>query len=331
MFFRRVQARSYVIFGTWLTLSRFYNSLPKQIQKALDQANPEGSIGEKTYDTALNKSHSKARPATSHGDRPSLKQIISEKKKEVQKTSSASNHATERPKSAAPTHDLGHPAAHSERKAALPAKPVRPTSKAITVRPKITAAPTVPAAPTVSTGTGTLLSAPKRPNHTRKPLTAATFIPTDATAEPAETTTETNYNVAATGTVKENAPLGVLTNPPGSKLPLPVSDDDPVVEETGGPKPSKGIESEGERAELTVGVVRVLSSLVSDTGSAPENAYDVLRRSLKSSDVNMRRAGIELGVTLYKHEENPTGFWAQLGPLESGGKDLLMYFIAKSA
>ena len=211
--------------------------------------------------------------------------------------------------------------------AALPAKPVRPTSRPVTVRPLSTVAPTA------STATGTLLSAPKRPNYIRKPLTTTTFIPNDATAEISETAAHTNNdNLTTTGATKENAPLGVLTNPPGSKLPLPVSDDDDTVAEAGSPKPSKvTVFLERESDELTVGVVRVVASLVADTSDVPENAYDVLRRALRSSDVNTRRAGIDLGVSLYKHEESPTGFWAQLGPLESGAKDLLMYFIAKSS
>jgi hypothetical protein len=391
-----------------LTSNRLYESLPKQTQKALDQANGQGVLNSKSYDSSLNKGPT-VRPATSHADRPSLKQFIKDKKHEATKKTGPSHASIERPKSAAPTHDRNRidASVHSLRKAtkALEASPSRAASPALSTasdrhhrpvpqdlkrvkkpkeasaadgrpistestttndrhvgttqpqkkpvrrpvdrpdsvieRPKSSAStsstvaskparlnnkpvPTRPktvAAVSTPGGIGGLSSAPKRPAFSRKAVTtgqnqhiATTAIPLDASTDLADD--------AALVAPEVSTPLTVLKTLPGEKN---------VTEEVVG-KSTVPKRSVLDEREVTAGVVTVLTSLVADpSNDVPDDAFDVLRGALFSSDVSTRRAAIDLGVALWHRSEDAFVYWSHIGGgIENSAKNLLMYYIAKS-
>lgn len=235
----------------------------------------------------------------------------------------------ERPESA-----VERPKSSGSGTATAPSRSVRPTNKpAVPTRPKTVASVS-------SSSTGTLSSAPKRPNFNRKALTTASTssmhqiidIPTDFTAETSNQTIPTHIaHIVTPPRLIQDLPLQVIQNPPDNitnRQPHSHAKDDPK------PTPKDLPEFTHNKAidarSINSGTLNVMASLLSDTSNqVPKDAFEILSIALDKGDSAVRRAGMDLGLALWGRVDDPIMFWSQLEGLREGTKNFLSYWINK--
>ena len=216
---------------------------------------------------------------------------------------------------------------------AAPMKPVRPATNTVSMRPKM-------AASASTSNTGTLSSAPKRPNFNRKAVTSASIssttpivnIPADYTAVLAQEQVPSHiaHVITPPRGIHDPLPLQILPNPPHGS---------PAVKElqngyTEDPKPNHKTRYDFihnksiDPRSITCGTLNVMASLISDSSNTvPSDAFEVLSTALEQGDVHIRRAAMDLGIALWKRIDDPMVFWSQLEELEGKTKSFIMYWI----
>ena len=279
--------------------------LKRGLRKQIDPTDDQFTLLEST----------RAGAGTPHGQR-----------KAVRRLAERPDSGIDRPKSSASTAST-----------TAPMKAVRPTPSTVFIRPKM-------ATSAATSGTGTLSSAPKRPNFNRKAVTSANIssitptinTPIDYTTGFAQDLVPAHiaHVITPPRGIQDPLPLQVLPNPPHGSPAAKELQGGGYMEDA---KPNHKTQQYGSIHDKTIdprsissGTLNVMASLISDaSNTVPSDAFEVLSTALEQGDVHIRRAAMDLGIALWKRVDDPMVFWSQLEELEGKTKSFIMYWINK--